>query len=101
VIDQATAGERGQDPRDRAHVDPGPAGNLVGAQLDPRGRELVEDDDRTLDGGNLTGGWPTSPCHDTIFPIGNSISLWAIVAEAALRAPAGVTVRHRESGRHK
>src|SRR5216684_2190911 len=26
VVDQAAARERGQDPRDRAHVDPGPAG---------------------------------------------------------------------------
>src|SRR5439155_8000742 len=29
VADQAAVRERGQDPRDRAHVDPGPAGDLV------------------------------------------------------------------------
>jgi hypothetical protein len=66
MVDQPATGERGENPGDRADVDPGPAGDLVGAQLGPRRREFVEDGDRTLDRSDLAGGWPASSCHGTI-----------------------------------
>jgi len=63
VLDQAAAHERGQDPGDRADVDAGAPGDLVGAQLSPGAGELAQDRDRPLHGGDLAGGWLTCSGH--------------------------------------
>jgi hypothetical protein len=66
VLDEAAAHQGRQDPGDRAHVDAGAPGDLVGSELRPGVGELGEDRDRPLDGGDLAGGWLTGSGHDRI-----------------------------------
>src|SRR5207248_10098251 len=56
VLDDAGAGQRREQARDGARVDPGTARDLVRTELWRAVRERVEDGERALDGGDVANG---------------------------------------------
>src|ERR1043165_6320272 len=64
VGDEAALGERREEARDCAGVDPGSPGDLVGAELGRR-QERVQDADRAPDGGHLALCWLSRAGHGT------------------------------------
>ena len=65
MLDESRRGERRQQARDGAGVDPGAARNLVRPELAPLG-EGIEYGERPFDCGDVADGWLTGACHDML-----------------------------------
>ena len=63
VLDVARGRERGEQPRDGARIHAGSARQLVRPELAPGLRECVQEDERTLHGGDAADGWSTRARH--------------------------------------
>jgi hypothetical protein len=78
VLDEASVGERCEQPGHGARVDPGPSRDLVRSELDPPARragsgsvrivdrEGIEHRDGALDRGDVTDGWLSGAGHGTL-----------------------------------